>query len=72
MDCPGGWQLLTGLNTAGLRGLRQKKETGKEKAKLFLTRRIKSEMLLMIFEVGYVTGFLRSRPRDNSYAVSLS
>jgi hypothetical protein len=45
---------------------------GKEKAKLFLTWRIKSEILREIFEVGYVSGFLRSIPRSNSYAVSLS
>jgi alpha-D-ribose 1-methylphosphonate 5-triphosphate synthase subunit PhnL len=45
---------------------------GKEKAKLFLTWRKKSEILRAIFEVGYVSGFLRSIPRSNAYAVSLS
>jgi hypothetical protein len=45
---------------------------GKEKAKLLLTWRRKSEILRTIFEVGYVSSFLRSTPRSNPYAVSLS
>jgi hypothetical protein len=37
-----------------------------------LTGRMKSEILRAIFEVGYVSGFLRSTPRSNPCAVSLS
>jgi hypothetical protein len=56
-----------------LEGGKRKGRAGDEqKAKYFLTERTKSEILREIFEVGYVAGILRSTPRSNPYAVSLS
>ena len=67
-----GWRALIESNTEGVSRLRRKKQTGKEKAKLFLTRRKKSEILPGISEVGHVVSILRSTPRSNPYAVPLS
>ncbi len=53
-------------------GCGRKTWQGKEKAKLCLTWRKKSEILRTIFEVGYASGFLRSTPRSNPYVISLS
>ena len=50
----------------------QKFELGKEKAKIFLTWRKKSEILRRIFEVGHVVSILRSTLRITSCVVPLS
>lgn len=71
--------ILILFNTGNGGGLRvcveageRKVDRGKEKAKLFLTWRTKSEILRAIFEVGYVSGYPRCTLRSNPRVVSLS